>query len=148
MAVPPLFFQVLMIDLEDNLKGIDRPRKHIGGGALAEYWLTRTATETHFPDHLYENVAGVQSDSFNRVNVRRLQSSRSKVFFASGKNFHEIFLFHALDPLRPAKHEEVGITSRNLVDVKYRVRHLIAAKKIVHLGVGVVHLAYDSTVGS
>ena len=58
----------------------------------------------------------------------------------------EVFFLHALNSICSTKHEDVSITSGNLLHVKYRVRCLIASKERFHFGILVDHLAYDSTL--
>jgi len=138
------FSQVLVIDLEDNPRAIIRSRKDIGSGVLTIYRLAFTSVKTHIPDHFYQRVLRVQRRCCERVDVRGHQSSRPKEFFTPGKNFQKLFFLHALNTRWSAKHEDLSITSRNLLHVKYRVCRLIDSKERFHLGILVAHLAYDS----
>jgi hypothetical protein len=137
--------QVLVIDLEDNLKAIIRSRKDIGSGVLAIYRLACASIETHIPDHFYQRVLRVQRRCCERVDVRGHQSSRPKEFFTPGKNFQKVFFLHALNTRWPTKHEDLSITSRNLLHVKYRVCRLVAGEERFYLGILVAHPSHDST---
>ena len=139
------FRQVLVIDLEDNLKVIIRSRKDIGSGVLTIYRLACTSIKTHIPHHCYQRVLGVQRRCCERIDFRGHQSSRPKEFFTPGKNFQKVFFLHALNTLWSTKHEDLGITSRNLLHVKYRVCRLVTCEERFHLGILVAHPLHDST---
>src|SRR5580704_12432152 len=123
------FPQVLVIDLEDNPRAIIRSRKDIGSGVLTIYRLAFTSVKTHIPDHFYQRVLRVQRRCFERVDVRGHQSSRPKEFFATRKNFQEVLFLHALNTFWSTKHEDVSITSGNLLHVEHRVCRLIDSKE-------------------
>src|SRR5581483_6583188 len=78
------FRQVLVIDLEDDLKTIIHSGKDIGRGVLTIDRLACASIETHIPDHFNERVFRVQRRCRERFDVRGYQSSRSKKFFTTG----------------------------------------------------------------
>ena len=45
--------QILVINLENNLKGITDGRQDIGGGVLTVYGLSCAALKPHFPDRFH-----------------------------------------------------------------------------------------------
>src|SRR5215469_11000980 len=80
-------------------------------------------------------VLRVQRRCFEGVDVRGHQSSRPKEFFATGKDFQEVFFLHASNTFCSTKHADVGVTSGNLLHVKYRVRRLIISEERFHSGI-------------
>src|SRR6266566_3026646 len=109
------------------------------------YRLACASIKTHIPDHFYQRVLRVQRRCCERVDVRGHQSSRAKEFFAPGKNFQKVFFLHALNTRWSTKHEDLSITSRNLLHVKYRVCRLVAGEERFYLGILVAHPSHDST---
>ena len=69
-----------------------------------------------------------------------------RTYFRSGTTVTaNVFFLHALNTLWSTKHEDLSITSRNLLHVKYRVCRFVAGEERFHLGILVTHPLHDST---
>src|SRR5581483_9627344 len=137
--------QVLMIDLEDDLKAVIRFGEDVGRGVLTKDRLGRGALETHLPDYFGQRVLRVQRRRCERLDARRRQASRPEEFLPPGKNLQKVFLLHALNAGRSAEQEGLGITSCNPFHVERRVCRLIAGEESSDVRVLVAHPWQDST---
>src|SRR5579871_6875022 len=134
-----------MVDLEDDLKCGVRSREDIGRCVFAEERLGAASLKTHPPNYFCKRVFRIQRGCFQRVDGGGRQASRPEKFFAPGKNFQEVFLLHALDACRSTEHKGVGITSRDLLYVKFCVGCLVAREEKFYFGVFIAHRSHDST---